>query len=104
VDVLPVLFPKQALSGAEHERSTLQEKLGGVARELEAALMDQDRIKRDLQARVDQQLNAINALQADLKNFKAHLDDVTYVHQLNYFMYYTDFIYFKVYFILFSSI
>ena len=73
-------FTWKALSVAEHERSALQEKLGGVQRELEVALMDHDRIKRELQARVDQQLNAINALQADLKNFKAHLDDLTYVN------------------------
>ena len=68
----------QALSLAEQERSSLQEKLVNVQRELENAFMENERQKREWNARHEQQLNNINSLQSELKNQRANFEETRY--------------------------
>ena len=68
----------KALSHAEYERSSLNEKLTSVQRELSAAVAEHGRQKREMIARQEQQSQYIDALQLELKNVQEHLEHAKY--------------------------
>lgn len=68
----------KALSQAEYERSSLNEKLTSVQRELSAAVGEHGRQKREMIARQEQQSQYIDALQLELKNVQEHLEHAKY--------------------------
>lgn len=72
----------QALSYAEQERGSLQEKMSLIQRELAAAIAEHGRQKRELTGRQEQQANIIDGLQNELKNLQNHLDDTMWVSVL----------------------
>ncbi len=67
-------FP-QALSLMEQEKSSLQEKLGGVQQELGTASVEYDRLKREAASKQEQDRGTINSLQSELKNFRGQFED-----------------------------
>jgi len=64
----------KALSHAEQERSSVQEKLTSVQRELSAAVAEHGRQKREMSSRHELQSQHIDSLQLELKNIQQHLE------------------------------
>lgn len=62
---------------AEQERSSLLERLAGVQRELEAAVIDHERLRRELEGRIEQQQATILNLQVELKNFRTQFQEAS---------------------------
>lgn len=67
----------QALMLAEQEKSSLQERLASIQRELEAAITDHERLRRELEGRIEQQQASIMNLQVELKNFRTQFQEAS---------------------------
>ena len=78
-DVCVCSFLPQALSLLEQEKSTLQEKHSQLQSDLASANLEYDRLKREYQARVEQDRNNINSLQSEMKNFRVQFEETMYV-------------------------
>ena len=72
-----LVWSLQALSLAEQEKSTLQEKLNNSQRETATISMDYDRLKREAVARAEQDKATINSTQNDLKKFRIQFEEAT---------------------------
>lgn len=69
--------PWQALSLAEQERSTLQERLSNTQHELAEANVEYERLKREAQSHQEQDRGTINNLKAEIDNFRVQFDNAT---------------------------
>ena len=65
------------MSLVEQEKSTLGEKLANAMRDLAAANMEYDRLKRDALAKQEQDRANINQVNNELKNFRSQFEDTT---------------------------
>ena len=71
------------MSLLEQEKSTLQEKNNNLNMELASANVEYERLKRESQARQEQDKSNINSLQSELKNFRSQFEQTWYVHSLH---------------------
>ena len=67
------------MSLLEQEKSTLQEKNNNLNMELASANVEYERLKRESQARQEQDKSNINSLQSELKNFRSQFEQTWYV-------------------------
>ena len=68
------------MSLLEQEKSTLQEKNNNLNMELASANVEYERLKRESQARQEQDRTNINGLQSELKNFRSQFEQTWYVY------------------------
>ena len=65
------------MSLAEQEKCTLLEKNNNLTMELAGSNVEYERLKREYQARQEQDRNNINSLQSEFKNFRSQFEEAT---------------------------
>lgn len=67
----------QTMSLAEQERCALVEKNTAMTMELANSSVEYERLRRESQARQEQDRSSINGLQSELKNFRSQFEQAT---------------------------
>lgn len=68
------MISMQTMSLLEQEKSTLAEKNNNLTMDLANVNVEYERLKREYQAKMEQDRTNINALNSDLKNFRSQFE------------------------------